>query len=801
MKKLIFTFLCLASQFLVRAQLLYGVAFGDNVNNSGFLYSYDVGTKTYTKLKVFGVGSDEEGQPHDLVQAANGKLYGFAQVQFRTVIFSFDPGTNIYTKLKTFSADGKEGSYSAGFVQAANGKFYGVTDMGGSKNMGVLYSFDPATNTYAKLRDFDRNTGEGAYPAVSLLPATDGKLYGITYHDYEFFDEDPVPLSTQKKNTVIFSFDPATNIYTKLKELSGIGDNYTTAPRTTLVQAADGKLYGVGKGYNEEFIYSFDPSTEAFTKLKNLSRKDGDHVAGTLLQAKNGQIYGTSSAGGSANYGVIFSYAPATNSYARLKDFTAGEDGRTPGYSLSQTSNGKLYGTISDGGGKPISSIFSFDPVTKTYSKLKEYSRSEGIVFEPPIELPCNAITYYRDKDGDGYGDAAATECAFAQPTGYVTNGADCNDENVSVHPGAEEICNGIDDDCDGLVDEGCAVSITGFTLVNASTDKDLQTLNEGDVLDLSTLPRALLNIRANTTSAKIGSLVLELSGSEKHKQTENGRPYGLFLNTNGNYEGRPLQPGDYTLTATPYSNTNGTGTKGVPRVIHFKVIYPAAVTCFTVVKAQSGELFYLSVRDSLELDLAFVPVGNFSILAKTFPDTVGSVVFDLQGHQVHHATENHLPYALFGDNKKTYAPWVAEPGTYVLTATPYSAANGKGTKGPSQTIRLRVVNTSRSLSTIRSKSPTLILNNPKSLPILAASPNPFTLQSAVRFSVPKSGQTVLGLYNMTGVEVARLYSGNAERGEVYQATLDSKQLPPGVYLIRLASEGYSASTKVMLQR
>ena len=64
-------------------------------------------------------------------------------------------------------------------------------------------------------------------------------------------------------------------------------------------------------------------------------------------------------------------------------------------------------------------------------------------------------VTYYRDQDGDGYGDASQSQSSCSALAGYVTQAGDCNDNNLAIKPGATEVCNGVDDDCDGTIDEG----------------------------------------------------------------------------------------------------------------------------------------------------------------------------------------------------------------------------------------------------------------------------------------------------------------------------------------------------------
>jgi MYXO-CTERM domain-containing protein len=67
--------------------------------------------------------------------------------------------------------------------------------------------------------------------------------------------------------------------------------------------------------------------------------------------------------------------------------------------------------------------------------------------------------TWYRDSDRDGYGDAGSSTTSCSAPSGYVRNDTDCADADAGVHPSAAELCDGVDQDCDGTADEGLDVT------------------------------------------------------------------------------------------------------------------------------------------------------------------------------------------------------------------------------------------------------------------------------------------------------------------------------------------------------
>ena len=75
------------------------------------------------------------------------------------------------------------------------------------------------------------------------------------------------------------------------------------------------------------------------------------------------------------------------------------------------------------------------------------------------MKMDCASETnFYRDADQDGYGDPNVSVFGCVAPNGYITDNTDCDDTNDLINPAAVEICDGIDNDCDGMVDEGCAM-------------------------------------------------------------------------------------------------------------------------------------------------------------------------------------------------------------------------------------------------------------------------------------------------------------------------------------------------------
>ena len=168
-----------SSILFVQSQTLYGTTFYGGSDQGGILNQFVVGPNNLSIAKSFETFA-RHPQYTNLIQANDGKLYGMTSEGggFNAgVIFSYDPTSSSFLRLKDF--DIANGGYPYGsLMQAVNGNLYGMTTSGGNNNRGVIFSYDPGSATYEKLLDFD--SANGSNPSGSLLQASNGQLYGIT---------------------------------------------------------------------------------------------------------------------------------------------------------------------------------------------------------------------------------------------------------------------------------------------------------------------------------------------------------------------------------------------------------------------------------------------------------------------------------------------------------------------------------------------------------------------------------------------------------------------------------------------
>ncbi len=157
--------------------------------------------------------------------------------------------------------------------------------------------------------------------------------------------------------------------------------------------------------------------------------------------------------------------------------------------SLDTTSTSTWYAdTDGDGYGEPTAPTDACDQPTGYVADDSDCFDGDATI-HPGATESCNGVdddcdgtvdeddatdasTWYLDSDGDGYGDASDSVTACSAPTGYVADASDCDDDDGTINPAASEVCNGIDDDCDGDVDDDDS-SLDGTSTATWYADSD----------------------------------------------------------------------------------------------------------------------------------------------------------------------------------------------------------------------------------------------------------------------------------------------------------------------------------------
>jgi uncharacterized repeat protein (TIGR03803 family) len=272
-----------------------------------------------------------------------------------------------FTTLLSF--DGTDGAYStAGLVRATDGNFYGTTSGGGANSNGTVFRISPS-GALTTIHSFCSQSGcaDGTNPTGALIQAKDGNLYGTT------------------ESGSVFKITRSGTLTT----LGGTGGEY---PLAALVQGSDGNFYGTTSrggtntctlrpGYRVSCgtVFKITP-TGTVTTIASFSQANGFAPAAPLIQATDGNFYGTASEGGGATdpgLGTVFKVTP-TGTLTVLHKF-AGTDGEKSLAGLVQGSDGNFYGTTSIGGSNANfgGTVFKITP-TGTLTTLHSFGSGDG---------------------------------------------------------------------------------------------------------------------------------------------------------------------------------------------------------------------------------------------------------------------------------------------------------------------------------------------------------------------------------------------------------------------------------------
>ena len=379
----------------------YGDSFNGGTSNDGTVFQV---TAAGTFTILHGFGNNTSIDPSGLVQGADGNFYGVTpnggtnnngtifQVTAAgvlNIVYNFTATTVSTTTGKNTNADGV--GPAAALLRGTDGNFYGTTASGGANGSGTVFKVTPAgalTTLYSfGLTDyFDVNT-DGADPVVSLIQGTDGNFYGTTQ------DGGPNAAGT------VFQITPA-GVLTTLYDFSNPNHNdddgngyYDPVFPSALIQAADGNFYGTtseGGTFNDGVAFQITPAG-AYTPLYTFTDNDG-RSNGPLVQGADGNFYGTF-------YDGVFQLTPA----GVLTDFAEFKGTNLSGANagLIRATDGNFYGTTSGGGAYDRGAAFQLTP-TGVFSTVYSFGATLVTGNSPDGAYPYVGVI--QGADGNFYG-------------------------------------------------------------------------------------------------------------------------------------------------------------------------------------------------------------------------------------------------------------------------------------------------------------------------------------------------------------------------------------------------------------
>jgi uncharacterized repeat protein (TIGR03803 family) len=436
---------CLDTASLCQAQqpILWGMTSlgGQDI---GTLFNFKTATGSDTVVHNFGIGTDGSAPIGSLIKATNGLLYGMTPTggtyyELAGTIFNYNILTGKETNLHDFTGSLTDGYDPQGsLIQLSNGLLYGTATSGGTYNGGIIFSYNITSGVFTDLYNFGF-AFDALQPGGTLLAVNDSVLYGMTYSGGLY------SIGT------IFSYNVNTGTENVIHSFGNTNDGYR--PTGALIRAGNGLLYGMtsggGAANDSGIIFSYNTATGVETVLHNFGGGgDGTSPNGSLMQAKDSLLYGLTADGGLYGGGTIFSYNIATGKETDLHDFGNGTDGFEPEGSLIQASNGLLYGTTVNGSGAALGgTIFSYDIASGKETDIYNFGSYSGDGTSPQgdlleddlspvhIDLQCNGRDQHSIYVVDYLSNYYRIDSVDTHPTKLVYLGTDTlNPNGISIN-------------------------------------------------------------------------------------------------------------------------------------------------------------------------------------------------------------------------------------------------------------------------------------------------------------------------------------------------------------------------------
>jgi uncharacterized repeat protein (TIGR03803 family) len=391
--------------------------------------------QTFSVMYNFVLTTDPYNPPFQglIVQGYDGNLHTtseYGPYPGPGAVFTVSPSGTLTTNYD-FSTASPSGSFPlSGLTLGSDGNYYGTTHSGGTYGAGTIFKITP-TGTLTTLYNvctIKYPLVEGVYPGSPPVQARDGNYYGTMPYSNDGINDGVVyKLTSAGKYSVLyqFKFATGTNGYNPLSPLIlGSDGNFygtTAAGGPTLSSpcyqsvASCGTVYKMSTSGKPTFLYDFVQSS-------------GAGPVGPLVQATDGNFYGTTAYGGDANSdGVVFKIT-SSGKYTNLHTFD-GTDGKTPTAGLVQASDGNLYGVTSAGGANGIGTLFKIT-TGGVFTKLVDFTSADGSTPQITLVQHTNGILYGEAELGGKNGVGTfysydATLPAFIRPVvsyGKVTN-------------------------------------------------------------------------------------------------------------------------------------------------------------------------------------------------------------------------------------------------------------------------------------------------------------------------------------------------------------------------------------------